>query len=199
MTDLNVARTAYVTAQSMNASPKVMLALFEAGVVESNFTNVLVATDHDSLGFLQQRPSQGWPNPTDVPTATRSFVSRAIPIQNNYGTSGMLAQAVQRSAFPLKYDAAQLQAQQILNQVSNGAGSILPSNSGVVTVANPLDSLSNLIHLMKDLISPSWWGRVLFGLMGAIVIAFALWKMSGSPGGSFVKGAGGMVGKAITE
>lgn len=53
--DLNVARQAYQTASGMGASAKVMLALFEAGIVESRFQN-LGGGDRDSAGFLQQRP-----------------------------------------------------------------------------------------------------------------------------------------------
>src|SRR6476646_8955351 len=75
--DTEVEKQAYEAAKSMNASAKVLLALFEAGFVESGFHNLQTATDHDSLGFLQQRPSSGWPDPLNIGTATHSFVSRA--------------------------------------------------------------------------------------------------------------------------
>src|SRR5260370_42197908 len=102
MPDQKVVNQAYVTAVSHGVSPNsnTMTALFEAGLVESNFTNLLKATDHDSLGYLQQRPSQGWPNPTDVYTATMSFINRARPLEGNFNDPCALAQAVQRSAFP---------------------------------------------------------------------------------------------------
>src|SRR5262245_9053838 len=33
---------------------------------ESNLINSSVATDHDSLGLFQQRPSQGWGTPAQI-------------------------------------------------------------------------------------------------------------------------------------
>ncbi len=96
--DMNVARQAYAAAVADKASAQIMLALFEAGYVESRFHNDLTATDHDSLGYLQQRPSQGWTNPTNVAHATRSFISaaRAVLAANphHHYTAGQLAQAV---------------------------------------------------------------------------------------------------------
>lgn len=157
MTDMAVAQQAYQTAKSLGADGKVMLALFEAGIVESNFTNDLTATDHDSLGYLQQRPSQGWPNPTDVVTATTSFVNKA-KIQEaahpDY-TAGQLAQAVQVSAFPDRYDQNQSQAQSLLAQVSGGA--VLAT-----TVGNTTDStLGNINKLFTLIGDPHIWIRIL--------------------------------------
>ena len=107
--DGSVMSTAYKQAKAMSASAKVMLALFEAGFVESGFRNLgnLGANnDHDSLGFLQQRPSQGWGTAEqimNVAHATRSFVSRAQGKEGRFGNAGALAQSVQVSAFPDKY------------------------------------------------------------------------------------------------
>lgn len=122
--DLNVAKQAYATAIKRTKDPKVLLSLFEAGMVESNFHNSNKATDHDSLGYLQQRPSQGWPNPTDIPTATNSYLTKAIAnLQKNPSyTAGQLAQSVQISAYPGRYAQAVDAANQLLNTVS-GAGS----------------------------------------------------------------------------
>ncbi len=113
--DPNVAKTAYEQAKSMNVSDKVLLALFMAGIVESGFrTGAAVrGVDHDSAGFLQQRPSQGWGSVSQVENpayATREFVSRASAIQSQHSKAGDLAQAVQRSAFPDKYQAVKSQA-----------------------------------------------------------------------------------------
>lgn len=139
MTDMQVARTVRATATSMGASAKVMLALFEACIVESGMEN-LNHGDRDSVGVLQQRASQGWPNPMDVPTATRSFVSRAMPVQNNYATAGQLAQAIQRSAFPLKYDAARAQAE-----------ALLATTGGVVTVGATTPLADGDSNVFKDI------------------------------------------------
>jgi hypothetical protein len=109
----NVIRLALAQARRMHASPKVTLALLEAGLVESGLRN-LPYGDRDSLGYLQQRPSQGWRCPRNITCATWDFLRRAIPIEHAYSTAGRLAQAVQRSAFPDRYDQREAQALQVI-------------------------------------------------------------------------------------
>lgn len=153
---MTVVATAYQTARQMNASPKVMLALFEAGIVESGFRNLNYG-DRDSLGFLQQRPSQGWPNPMDVPTATKSFVTRAMHNEPMYATSGELAQSVQISAFPAKYDAVQAEASVLLKTVAGGNYAVIPASTATVPAG------MNIGQLMSDLTS----GNIVKFLMDA--------------------------------
>lgn len=117
-----VLNTAVNTAKSMGASKKVLVALIEAGLVESNLRS-LAYGDRDSQGFLQQRPSQGWGSVAevrDVAHATRSFVRRAMAIEGKYSSSGRLAQGVQRSAFPDRYDAREAQAKGLLGFAKGG-------------------------------------------------------------------------------
>lgn len=176
--DRNVARIAYATAKSAGSSPKVLLALFEAGIVESGFRNLGHQgsnNDHDSLGFLQQRPSQGWPNPMDVPTATRSFVSRAKPIEGKYATSGQLAQAVQRSAFPLKYDAVKPAAEAFLREISGGV--VIPIEDGTSPATGSLDNLNKVVDTIK---SPNTWRRVLLFIVGLVLIFIGMMKLTGN-------------------
>src|SRR4030095_1757790 len=126
--NLDVARQAYLTAKSLGASDKVMLALFEAGLVESDFEN-LTYGDRDSVGFLQQRPSAGWGTVEqirDVAYATTSFVPRAQRLENSYSTAGKLAQAVQVSAFPSRYDAREADAKALIARVANLADIVWP-------------------------------------------------------------------------
>src|SRR5690349_2194319 len=85
--------------RATKSGPKVRKALLEAGIVESGLRN-LNYWDRDSLGPLQQRPSQGWQNARDPYKAALDFIRQAQPIAGKYGTAGQLAQAVQRSAFP---------------------------------------------------------------------------------------------------
>jgi hypothetical protein len=121
----NVIRLALAQARRMAASFKVALALIEAGIVESGLRNLNYG-DRDSLGFLQQRPSQGWLHPMNISYAAWDFLRRAIPIQGRYGTAGMLAQAVQRSAFPGRYDQQQARALGILHAYGYDRGGLLP-------------------------------------------------------------------------
>ncbi len=136
--DMSVASQAYMTAATMGASEKVLLALFEAGIVESGFRNLNYG-DRDSVGYLQQRPSQGWPDPMNIQTATRSFVSRAMAKEraNPNLTAGQLAQSVQVSAFPEKYDKVEGQARSLLASLTGGGlgggiGQTLPVSLGGV-------------------------------------------------------------------
>jgi hypothetical protein len=122
----NVIRLALNQAKRMHASFKVALALIEAGIVESGLRNLNYG-DRDSLGFLQQRPSQGWKHPMNITYASWDFLRRAIPIAGNYLTAGQLAQAVQRSAFPARYDAVQARALGILHAFGYDRGGFLPS------------------------------------------------------------------------
>lgn len=118
-----VARTALDEARRLGASPKVLKALIAAGLVESNLRNVNHG-DRDSLGFLQQRPSQGWGSPQQVRNvryATRQFVRRAKPIADKYGNAGDLAQAVQRSAFPERYQQRGGDAERIISALDGGS------------------------------------------------------------------------------
>ena len=123
--DIDVARRAYAEANRRSATALVMLALFEAGLVESNFEN-LSGGDRDSVGFLQQRPSAGWGTVAqcmNVEYATRSFVTRAQRIETRYKSAGALAQAVQISAFPLRYNERKADALALIARVQGSTGS----------------------------------------------------------------------------
>lgn len=71
----------------------------------------LYAQDHDSLGYFQQRPSQGWGTPAqlvDADYALRAFCREAKRIEDDSpaGTPeqlGAWCQAVQHSAYPERY------------------------------------------------------------------------------------------------
>lgn len=73
----------------------------------------LSAQDHDSLGYFQQRPSQGWGTPeelVDADYALRAFLRAAKAIEDDSPASeataaqlGAFCQAVQRSAYPDRY------------------------------------------------------------------------------------------------
>lgn len=100
-----VLRVAHDEAHRLGANYRIQIALIEAGWVESRMRNLNYG-HADSLGYLQQRPSMGWPHPRHIRTATRSFITRAKPIAHRYATAGALAQAVQRSAYPHRYHQA---------------------------------------------------------------------------------------------
>ncbi|WP_312885870.1 FG-GAP repeat domain-containing protein [Streptomyces physcomitrii] len=113
-------------ARSYDANAKVTLAAFEAGWVESHMHN-LPCGDKDSLGVYQQRPSYGWGTPEqilDPVYAATQFITRAIDSdRRNPGfTAGQLAQSVQRSAFPDRYDQSEGKARAMMAEASRLAG-----------------------------------------------------------------------------
>jgi hypothetical protein len=159
-----VARTAYLTARTMGVSDKVLLALFEAGLVESNMEN-LDHGDSTSLGFLQQKPEYwgGKSAVMNVETATTSFVNKAKQIENNYKTAGQLAQAVQRSAFPLRYDAAEEKAKALIKQVSSGEAKVDTDNLNKVSnevsptdfVTDPVGAINKtIVNMVTKVFNP---------------------------------------------
>lgn len=204
--DINVVKAAYAAAKPLTTNDTVLLALFEAGLVESNFHNPAKATDHDSLGYLQQRPSQGWPNPTDIPTATKSFVTKAVAnLKANPGyTPGQLAQSVQRSAYPDRYAQAIDAANQLLNQMKGlttgggggGLGSYDPNPTlpvpgvtdgsnplGVITDAintglGPLKAIGKLSDQLFKIFIPSNFVRVASGVAGGLFILYGIYLLS---------------------
>lgn len=110
-----------------NAPTQAARALIEAGIVESGLRN-LDYGDRDSLGALQQRPSQGWKHATDPYAGALDFLAQAIPLAKSgqYKTAGALAQAVQKSAYPGRYDQHRDEALSILG----GLGSPRPVTPG---------------------------------------------------------------------
>ena len=98
-----VLNTFVAEARRQGATPKEVKALVEAGLVESGLRNLNYG-DRDSLGALQQRPSQGWRNALTPSLAARDFLTRARGANQQGMSAGQLAQAVQRSAFPGRYD-----------------------------------------------------------------------------------------------
>lgn len=97
--DPKVARAFLEVAQEMGATRQQTLALLSAGLVESNLATIDYG-DRDSLGPLQQRPSQGWGTPAQVQDpryAARKFLEAAMKI-DQFANVGDLAAQVQRPA-----------------------------------------------------------------------------------------------------
>lgn len=97
---------------------KILLATFETAIVESGIHN-LDWGDRDSLGPFQQRESQGWGPPAETmhpPTAVRKFLEGAVRVNrsNPHLSAGQLAQAVQVSGHPGRYDGVKSQAQALI-------------------------------------------------------------------------------------
>jgi hypothetical protein len=122
-----------------SATARERKALVEAGLVETGL-QALTGGDADSTGFLQQRPSQGWgPVGESVGTDTAQFLraARKLTRQGFKGSAGALAQAVQRSAFPARYDQRAGDAESLLagagGDIAGGRG---PTRAGAAAAGS---------------------------------------------------------------
>lgn len=163
-----------------NANPKPSLALFEAGIVESGLEN-LPYGDRDSRGALQIRDSTARPmgvnnmDPYDSALAflTRGFWGKGSAISlaaNHPSTSaGWVAQQVQGSAYPDRYDQVSAQAKAYLAGVGiTGSGTAGTTGGGIMgAIGSIASSVSNLIGNVLDVmpstkgiaswINPKWF------------------------------------------
>lgn len=119
--------------KSMGATSRDIQIALMAALVESNLHNVNYG-DRDSLGLFQQRPSQGWGTPDQVMNpsyAAGKFFSSLLANKNRYGMSmGAAAQAVQRSAFPDRYQERLGEVRQLWPSIQWNAGIPVKSMDG---------------------------------------------------------------------
>ncbi|MEU3650824.1 hypothetical protein AB0E59_46240 [Lentzea sp. NPDC034063] len=143
--DADVIRVVHAVGLSRGVSDKVMLAGFEAGWVESHMNN-LDCGDADSLGVFQQRPSMGWGAPEqimDVSYAAGRFFEYAVRVDRPDLSAGRLADAVQRSCCPERYDQAEARAGSMLRQAWQGG----PEVAGGVYVVGDGDVWADGVRL----------------------------------------------------
>ncbi|HEX5954632.1 MAG TPA: pilus assembly protein TadG-related protein [Solirubrobacterales bacterium] len=118
--DPKAARAICSVARRLGASDKVLLAAYEAAIVESG-VHSLPYGDLDSIGLFQQRDSWGtYAQRMDPVWASQQFISRAIRQNEPWMTAGQLAQDVQVSAFPERYDQRRGQALSLIATYCSG-------------------------------------------------------------------------------
>jgi hypothetical protein len=114
------ARAICSVARRLGASDKVLLAAYEAAIVESG-VHSLPYGDLDSIGLFQQRDSWGtFAQRMNPVWASEQFISRAIRQDEPWMTAGQLAQDVQVSAFPERYDQRRGQALSLIATYCSG-------------------------------------------------------------------------------
>lgn len=107
--------------QQRGESKKEIKAALLTGRIEANFRNPKVATDHDSLGWRQERQMY-YKNPTNLKASINRFFDETSAKNNGRGMkSYQLAQAVQRSAFPERYQTAHKEAERLLRGIGGQA------------------------------------------------------------------------------
>jgi hypothetical protein len=92
---------------------------------ESSLINLKSASNYDSLGLFQQRPSMGWGTAaqvTDPTYATNAFFDALATYAPNFASQSLwsAAQAVQRSGLPTAYAQWEDQAAKIVLAIVNG-------------------------------------------------------------------------------
>jgi len=111
-------RTVLSTGEEDDATRKEKLAATETGLVESYGFKNLKGGDADSEGWRQERRMY-YPEPTNVRKGAENFYDEAKTDPSIPGgggeTSGQLAQTVQGSAFPERYEEHSAEAKAILN------------------------------------------------------------------------------------
>lgn len=134
--------------QRMQVPPRGWVIALATALQESLLHNYTVATDHDSVGLFQQRPSSGWGNAPANATDRRTPAQRLAdpkysaakfyekllrtPSWNSRRLSDV-AQAVQISAFPERYARWEPFATLLVNRLTKGA-----ANGIVATAGDPI-------------------------------------------------------------
>jgi hypothetical protein len=114
------ARAICSVARRLGASDKVVLAAYEAAIVESG-VHSLTFGDGTSIGLFQQIDSWGsYGQRMDPVWASRQFISRAIRQNRPWMTAGQLAQDVQQSRYPDRYDQRRRQALSLISTYCPG-------------------------------------------------------------------------------
>lgn len=107
------AATISVVAVDRGIAPRAATVALATAIQESKLRNLSYG-DADSLGLFQQRPSQGWGTPAEVQDpvyATNRFYDALVQLDDwREGEVTVVAQAVQRSAYPDAYADHEAQA-----------------------------------------------------------------------------------------
>lgn len=123
----------YQVGRAMGMSSRDIQIGLMTAIVESGLRNVNYG-DRDSLGLFQQRPSQGWGTPEQVLNpryAAQKFFSALKNVGNRTQISmGSAAQAVQRSAYPGRYDQQIGNVRALWPRVAGAAGDPQQSMDG---------------------------------------------------------------------
>lgn len=118
------ARTIAAVAEQRGLPERAVVIAIATAMQESTLRN-LDYGDRDSLGLFQQRPSQGWGTPEQVQDpvyAAGKFYDGLVQIPDwESGELTMVADAVQRSAFPLAYGRWTAFAESVTTVVQPGA------------------------------------------------------------------------------
>ena len=114
------ARTIAQVARDRGLPDRAAVIALATAMQESSLRN-LDYGDRDSLGLFQQRPSQGWGTPEQVQDpvyAAGIFYDRLVRVPDwQTGDLSLVADSVQRSAYPLAYGRWAVMAEELYRSV----------------------------------------------------------------------------------
>lgn len=124
----------YQVGRSMGMSSRDIQIGLMAAIVESGLRNVHYG-DRDSLGLFQQRPSAGWGTPDQILNpqyAAQKFFSalKGLGDRRLQMNMGQAAQAVQRSAYPDRYQQQIGTVRNLWPRIASAAGDMQQSMDG---------------------------------------------------------------------
>jgi hypothetical protein len=136
------------TAQQAGVGQTGAVIAVTAAFTESRLINV-AGGDRDSLGLFQERPSQGWGTPQEIMNpvyATHQFLSHLIAIPGWRSLPpAEAAQAVERSAYPDRYQAWVQPAMQLVAGLS-GTGACT-NGDGLAPVAGAVPGVGGALPI----------------------------------------------------
>lgn len=122
------------------ASPKLIESAIETILVEANARNPKHG-DRDSLGAFQQRATWGTAKSRlNVTESADRYFAEGMKLGKMKGSSGRLAQKIQRSAFPDRYEQRDADAESLMRAAGGtpmGPGRAMMSRSRVSAMATP--------------------------------------------------------------
>lgn len=200
-----VAYHLYDVGRRKKASRKELLAALETGLVEANLQNPAYG-DLDSVGWRQERGHYGSVGKRrNVRGAAGRFYDETKAAGRGKGkTAGQLAQAVQRSAHPGRYDARRGQAKDLLNWLERkhgkGGGAKAGGSTTTKTTTSPgVDNSALRQSVKRTYLSergrPDALLSLAAGLRGAEDVPATTKVVRRKSKGATVKGGGGGTGK----
>lgn len=163
---ISTAQQVISAAEADHATQTQILALMEAGLVESGMQNLSYG-DRDSEGVFQERPSQGWTNVTNVTDATDELLAH---MDTSLTDAGAMAQSAEKSAYPSKYDADEAEAVALL--AAAGGDSVISGSTA--DAASQTDEGSSITDWLQS--TALRVGMIVFG---AVLMLVGMWVALG--------------------
>jgi murein DD-endopeptidase MepM/ murein hydrolase activator NlpD len=135
------AATIMSVGKSMGGSTRDLIIGIMTAMQESGLRN-LDYGDRDSLGLFQQRPSMGWGTPQQIRTpsyAAKKFFEQELKVKGRENMPlTLVAQAVQRSAFPYAYAKWEDMARAVVSGTVFQGGGVAAPGAKVRPVSGPV-------------------------------------------------------------